>query len=125
MPGEESVARCKIGRRRLVNRLSPARGVILSRHERVCSIERTSSGSALDRAQVSTTCWPYVFVTVAHVPALSRNALPLLAFRTTDSDTECSSKKRLDRLASHRGCVILARGCGRAREGIDLAFRHS
>ncbi len=76
----------KIGRRRLVTKESPNLGMILARAVRVCSIDINSGdinsgepASARDcwlNAQVSTTCWPWPFMTLTCCPARTKAALP-------------------------------------------------
>src|SRR5258708_2284815 len=65
-----------IGLRRLVRRTSPGRGIKCRLWARVCSFDMNSPRSALLNAQVSTTCSPWVLITVTTCPAATIAALP-------------------------------------------------
>ena len=39
--------------------MSPGEGISFCRHERVCSVDRNSSGADCTKAQTSTTCDPF------------------------------------------------------------------
>src|SRR5579883_1286076 len=79
MPPESSSVKVRIGRRRFESIWSPTAGITLRRCERVCSIDMNSVNSARLKAQVSTTCWPCVLMTLTRCPALTKAALPLRA----------------------------------------------
>ena len=76
MPGEESSSRVRIGRRRLVTRASPGRGVMRSSQARACSMERNSFRAAALKAQVSQTWVPWVLMIRIAWPRSSRTARP-------------------------------------------------
>src|ERR1700722_18803845 len=65
-----------IGRRRLVRRISPGFGIKCRLCARVCSFDMNSPRSARLNAQVSTTCSPWVLMTVMVCPAATKAALP-------------------------------------------------
>src|SRR5712691_4794289 len=65
-----------IGRRRLVRRISPGRGIRCRLWARVCSFDMNSPRSPRLNAQVSTTCSPWVLMTVTTWPAATIAALP-------------------------------------------------
>ena len=64
MPPEVSPVRVRIGRRLLVRSTSPIRGTRCRLCARVCSFDMNSARSARLNAQVSTTCSPWVLITV-------------------------------------------------------------
>src|SRR6185312_14286821 len=76
MPPEVSSVRVRIGRRLLVRRISPGLGTRCRLCARVCSLELNSPRSARLKAHVSTTCSPWVLMTVTVWPADTNAALP-------------------------------------------------
>src|SRR5450631_4744482 len=79
MPPDVSSVNVRIGRRLLVRRTSPGLGTRCRLCARVCSFDMNSPRSARLNAQVSTTCSPWVLMTVTVCPAKTKAALPRLA----------------------------------------------
>src|SRR5262245_10395247 len=86
-PPDVSSTRVRIGRRRLVRKVSPTAGTSFRNHARLASIAITSGGSAALNAQVSTTWTPWVLTTRTCWPARTRAALPRRAGIVTRSAT--------------------------------------
>src|SRR6202790_5329668 len=76
MPPEVSSIRVRIGRRLLVRNTSPGLGTRCRLCARVCSFDMNSPRSARLKAQVSTTCSPWVLMTVTICPTATKAALP-------------------------------------------------
>src|SRR5260370_41461015 len=70
---------CRIGRRLLVRKSAPGLGTRCRLCARVCWFDLNSARSARLKAQVSTTCSPWVLMTVTICPAETKAALPRLA----------------------------------------------
>ena len=66
----------RIGRLTLVTSVSPTAGMIRPIATRLCSIDMNSRKSSALNAQVSTTCWPVVLITLTTSPLRRRAALP-------------------------------------------------
>src|SRR5450432_2075232 len=114
-----------IGLRRLVRRISPGRGIKCRLWARVCSFDMNSPRSARLNAQVSTTCSPWVLMTVTICPAETKAALPRLAGisigesvmpATSRSDSDHID---LDNSAAGEACHP-HRGSGRALVGSEI-----
>ena len=106
MPGEVSSTMVRMGRRWLVTRASPEATITRAKAVRVCSMDMNSPGSEALNAQVSTTCWPWVLMTLTSWPASSRQALPWRAgiasryrvsMSTISGNDRGSSERRLTR----------------------------
>ncbi|VVT60167.1 hypothetical protein BOS5A_210958 [Bosea sp. EC-HK365B] len=86
MPGVVSSTTVSIGLRRLLTSVSPTAGISFRIAARLCSIERCSSTSAALKAQVSTTCLPWVLTTRTLSPRLTLAATPLRAGISSSAD---------------------------------------
>src|SRR6202021_2900044 len=86
----------RIGRRLLVGRAAPGFGTKCRVCALVCSFDMNSPRSARLKAQVSTTCSPWVLMTVMTCPAATKAALPLLA-GISMSDGVMANTSRSDR----------------------------
>src|SRR5215510_530217 len=76
MPGELSSTMVRIGRRLFVYMMSPGFGMMWPICGRVCSIDMNSWRSSALKAQVSTTCVPWVLIILTCWPFVTRAALP-------------------------------------------------
>src|ERR1700710_39028 len=97
MPPDVSSVSVKIGRRLLVRKTSPGFGTRCRLCARVCSFDINSPKSPRLKAQVSTTCSPWVLMTVMICPADTKAALPRRAGISMDAPVmEAASRSDCD-----------------------------
>src|SRR5882762_4667328 len=120
MPPDVSSVNVRIGRRLLVRKTSPGLGTRCRLCARVCWFDMNSPRSARLKAQVSTTCSPWVLMTVTICPAETKAALPRLAgISMRQSMVPTSQGLDLDNPAPGKGRHA-HRGSGRTLVGGEI-----
>src|SRR5450631_4081181 len=125
MPPDVSSVNVRIGWRLLVRRTSPGLGTRCRLCARVCSFDMNSPRSARFNAQGSTTCSPWVLMTVTICPAETKAPLPRLAGISIGESVMPAISRAdsdhidLDNSAAGEACHP-HRGSGRALVGSEI-----